>query len=131
MRRPDWPVRLNQYILAVRDRPFAYGEYDCCIFVAGAIEAMTGVDHMAEFRGHYDSVETGRQALRAIGHGTLLKTLYKKFGKPLPGAHGRKGDLAWYNGALGLVLGRQAMFIGVNGYALVPLSRLTRGFRVG
>jgi hypothetical protein len=122
---------LNEYILAVRERPFAYGNYDCCIFVAGAIEAMTGADPMAEYRGQYDSVETGKAALRTLGQGTLLKTLYRKFGKPLPGAHGRKGDIAWYNGAVGLVLGRVAMFVGAGGFVLVPLSRLTRVFRVG
>jgi hypothetical protein len=85
---------------------------------------------MAEYRGQYDSVETGKTVLRSIGAGTLLKTLYKKLGKPLPGAYGRKGDLAWYNQALGLVLGRYAMFIGVHGYVLVPLSKLKYTFRV-
>lgn len=130
-RFPDWPVRLNQYLLAVRERSFAYGSYDCCIFVAGAIEAMTGADPMPEYRGQYNSVETGKAALRTLGQGTLLKTLYRKFGKPLPGAHGRKGDIAWYNGALGLVLGRVAMFVGVNGFVLVPLSQLQYTFRVG
>lgn len=129
-RRPDWPVRLNQYIVSVRDRPFAYGNYDCCIFVAGAIEAMTGEDPMTEYRGQYDSVATGAAALRTLGQGTLFKTLYRKFGKPLPGAHGRKGDIAWYNGALGLVLGRVAMFVGVNGFVLAPLSRLKYIWRV-
>jgi len=131
MRRPDWDIRFNEYLIAVRDREFRYGVHDCCIFAADAIHEMTGVDPMAEFRGRYDSVETGRQALREIGAGTLLKTLYKKFGKPLPGAFGCKGDLAWYNGALGIVLGPQAIFIGIDGYKLVPLAKLDRIFKTG
>jgi hypothetical protein len=121
---------LNLYLLGAQRRSFAYGEHDCCTFAAGAIEAMTGVDYMAEFRGRYDSVETGKEALKSIGHGSLLKTLYKKFGKPLSGAHGRKGDLAWYRGALGLVLGRQAIFLGREGIVLVRLSQLQRVFPV-
>ncbi len=130
MRRPDWPIKLNEYILAVRDKPFHYGQHDCCTFVAGAILAMTGEDPMAEYREQYDSVAAGKKALQSLGSGTLLKTLRKKFGKPLPGAHGRKGDIAWYDGALGLVLGRYAMFVGVNGYVMAPLSKLKYTFRV-
>lgn len=136
-RYPDWPVRLNQYILAVHDREFKYGEHDCCLFLAGEVIAITGEDPMAEYRGHYDSLESGERLVREIGAGTVLKTLYKKFGRPLPGAMGRKGDIAWYkdddhpDGAVGLVLGRQAMFIGENGYVLIRLSRIKYIFRVG
>jgi hypothetical protein len=34
---------------------FAYGERDCCLWVADAVGVMTGVDIAAEFRGRYHS----------------------------------------------------------------------------
>lgn len=131
MRYPDWPTRLSQYVIEEQKKPFKYGEHDCCTFLAGAVIAMTGEDRMAEFRGKYDSRASGAQALREIGNGTLMKTLYKKFGKPVPGAHGRRGDIALYeSGALGLVLGRYAIFLGEDGYQHIPISQLKKVFRV-
>jgi hypothetical protein len=49
-RRGDWQSRLSEYVVAVARQPFKYGELDCGLFVAGAIEAMTGVDVAAELR---------------------------------------------------------------------------------
>ncbi len=43
-RRPDWPARLRTIIEAARERPFSWGQHDCCLFASDAIEAMTGVD---------------------------------------------------------------------------------------
>ncbi len=42
-RLPDWPTRLDRYVCAMRDVPFAWGVNDCVSFAAGAVEAMTGV----------------------------------------------------------------------------------------
>lgn len=58
-RLPDWRVRLQAYVETVRRRPFEYGETDCAIFVAGAVEAMTGEDHAAAYRGRYSTMAEG------------------------------------------------------------------------
>ena len=89
MRRPDWPIRLNEYIVSTRDKKFRYGRHDCTTFISGAVKAMTGVDPMAEFRGKYASKESANVALKEIGSGNLYRTLVKKLGKPVAGAHGR------------------------------------------
>jgi hypothetical protein len=51
-RRGDWQSRLSDYLVAVARRPFKYGDLDCGLFVAGAIESMSGVDVARELRGY-------------------------------------------------------------------------------
>lgn len=128
-RFPDWPIRLNKYILEVEKKEFQLGTHDCCTFAAGAIEAMTGKDYMPEFRGIYDDWQSAEDALDKVGYDNLYKTLTKKFGKAVIGQKGQKGDLAFYEGSCGIVLGRYAMFLGENGYAFVLLPKLQRAFR--
>ena len=40
-RLDDWPTRLNAFIDAARERPFAWGTWDCCTFAAAAVETVT------------------------------------------------------------------------------------------
>lgn len=129
-RYPDWPVRLNEYIIEVEKKEFKLGTHDCCTFTAGAIEAITGEDPMPEFRGHYDDWQSAEDVLDEIGYDNLYKTLIKKFGSPILGVKGQKGDLAFYEGSCGIVLGRYAMFLGEGGYMYVLLRHLQRAFRI-
>jgi hypothetical protein len=126
----DWAPRLNAYLIEVQGNQFELGVFDCCTFAAGAIEAMTGVDHMAEFRGAYDSWESSDEALQTLGAGDLLSTLTEKFGEPVPGCRGIKGDLCWFEGGLGIVLGVYAIFLSDQGLAYLKLSRLEYCFKV-
>ncbi len=131
MRYPDWPIRLNGYITDVRNEQFELGVFDCCTFAAGCIKAITGVDHMPEFRGHYDSWDTADKALKEIGHQNLYKTLYKKFGPALPGVQGQVGDLAFYDGCCGIIMGRYALFLASGGFSHVRITFVQRIFRIG
>ena len=78
-RLPDWEERLAAYLEPLRTRPFEWGAHDCCTFTAGAVEAMTGVDPMPEFRGRYTTAIGSARALRRYGAGTLDATLDGKF----------------------------------------------------
>ncbi len=123
-----WAPRLNQYLLDMQAVEFEMGVHDCCTFIAGAISVMMedGMDYMSEFRGEYDSWETAAPFL----DDKLIAILTSKFGDPLPGCYGRKGDIAIYETSLGLVLGPRAIFLGANGLAYVKLSHLDKCFRV-
>ncbi len=131
-RYADWPIRLNAYILEAQKQEFKMGTYDCCIFAAGAVEAMTGVDPMPEFRGKYDSWRSSAKALKKIGAGTttLYDTLRAKFGPSLAGVYGQKGDIVMYEDACGVMLGRMGLFIGENGFVYVRIRHLSHTFRV-
>lgn len=131
MRYVDWPIRLNKYFMSVKDLKFEYGVHDCCTFSAGAVQAITGEDDlMSEFRGKYSTREESQSVLKSIGAGTLLRTLRKKFGPPVNGASGQRGDIAWYNGACGIVIGRDGIFITKDGYGTVSIRNIKWAFHV-
>lgn len=79
-RRPDWERHL---MAAIEHTPgFAWGEADCCTFAARVVEAMTGHDLLAVFRGRY---QNARGALRFINQGGGLQALIsERLGPPLP-----------------------------------------------
>lgn len=63
MRRENWRSALIAYIDDRTGEPFAYGVNDCLLMVAGAVAAMTGVDHAGPFRGRYSSLAEGRRLI--------------------------------------------------------------------
>jgi hypothetical protein len=64
-RFPDWTERLEPVLEAQSLRAFAYGNWDCCLFVADAALAMTGFDPAADYRGAYGDYGSGLKILRA------------------------------------------------------------------
>lgn len=67
IRFPDWQSRLDNFLIENAARKFRYGRWDCSLFVCDAIQAMTGIDPAASFRGLYSS---RKQAM------TILKERY-------------------------------------------------------
>ncbi len=129
-RKETWPRLLNEYVVKAQHLKWELGVHDCCTFCAGAVKAITGIDTMAEFRGKYDSPETYAKALEEFGSGTLYKTLRAKFGKPVHGAQGRRGDIAFYEGSCGIIMGRSAFFLHKEGLGQVSITQIQRAFRV-
>jgi hypothetical protein len=122
MRISTWEEALSNYIITKRHEPFEYGVNDCCLFAAGAVEAITGEDPMSEFRGKYDSLKTSLKAIKDIGAGTLEATMDGKFPEVAIG-HAQRGDLAFFNDSVGVVVGGFAYFVSDDG-----LERINRSF---
>lgn len=141
MRAPDWEARLSDWIVANRDRPFEWGAWDCVLAAMSAVEAMTGEDPGAAYRGRYDTKEGAAQALRTIGAGTLLKTVDAQFERR-PTGRARRGDLFWFEGAVGICIGGAGLFVGEErladkasialraGLITIPRSLLTKAWTV-
>lgn len=110
-RYPDWDARLAAYLEPLHARPFAWGTHDCCIFSAGAVEAMTGVDPMPEFRGRYTTAIGSARALTRYGAGTLEATLDGKF-EPIAPALAQRGDVVMSSGLLGICWGGFLIAVG-------------------
>lgn len=130
-RYPDWAPRLNRFISSVRDNRFEWGKWDCVTFASDAVQVMTGVDMIPEYRGQYSTEQEGDELLRKIGEGKLYRTMRKKLGRSVPGVYGHKGDVAFYEGRCGIILGRMAMFTGSEGYVFVKLTHIQRAFHIG
>jgi hypothetical protein len=104
MRLPDWKSRLLTYLQHAAARPFAFGTHDCALFVAGAVEAMTGVDPAAEYRGRYKTLNGGLRAIQRVGfedHVSMACYLYEQIHPSLAAP----GDIAVIDTAEGVALG--------------------------
>ena len=110
-RLPDWERRLAAFLDANRGRVFEWGTWDCTVFSAGAVEAMTGENPALEFAGKYADETGAKEALRTLGAGTLLKTLDGKFERK-PVGFAQRGDLVMFSRSVGIVMGRYALSVG-------------------
>jgi len=101
-RLPGWETRFYAY-LADALRAVQEGREDyCALFAAGAVEAITGEDPAAAFRGRYREVADNLE--------TVISGLFPEIA---PGLAGR-GDLAWHEGSVGVIIGGEALFIGAH-----------------
>src|SRR5690242_8272988 len=81
-RYQDWPERLAAFVATMRDRPFAWGSWDCCLFVAAAIKEMTGVDFGEPFRATGYNDEASAYAIVAE-YGSTEALWNSLLGKPV------------------------------------------------
>ena len=123
MRLANWPELLYAYIEAARTAPFEYGKHDCCMFAAGAVEAMTGMNPMSQLR--YAGRLGAERLIRKAG--SLDALVYRTLGEPLesPALAGR-GDVViadLENGpTVGICVGADLVFAGNPGIVFRPRS---------
>lgn len=129
-RHSNWDQLLNEYIALKRDEPFQYGKNDCCMFAAGAVEAITGIDPMSEFRNEYDNLKTSIIALKNIGNGDLESTLDAKFPE-IPVSSAQRGDLAFFSDSIGVISGDFAWFVSDDGLERIYREDWDKAWSVG
>lgn len=138
-RLEDWPTRLERYVLAQQKAKFRYGQLDCCLFVAGAIEAMTGVD-IAPFREYHSRRTASQLAVTYCGRKSVRAIVEKAFeeaGMPkIPPAFACRGDAVLIkrpsDSSLGIVdlNGRDILLLAREGFARQPISLAVQAWRV-
>jgi hypothetical protein len=132
VRFPDWPVRLAAFVEARRERAFSWGDSDCCLFVCDGIEAMTGVDPGARWRGLYASEKGARRVLRDNGGVAGIATLV--LGDSVPPALAGRGDVLLIDTpageALALCLGATIAAQGANGIEFMNPASAKCAWRV-
>lgn len=137
MRFADWPSRLDGVIRGAAKRPLSYGEHDCCLFVADAVFAMTGIDAAAPFRGKYRSALAAYRLLAPmggiVGAVTTIATQYRF--EEVPPLFAQRGDVVLVRNAGRLLLGVVApnghiAATGYDGIVFLPLSHAVNAWRV-
>lgn len=134
-RKPDWAMRLDRFLLDHAHAPFAYGRFDCCLFVADAVLAMTGTDLAEPFRGLYRTRKTAFQAVEIYCGERSVRTLIERaafeHGMPaIPVALAQRGDLLLlkrpkgYSLALLALNGRDALVMRRIGIWRLPLAEI-------
>ena len=122
---------LNDYVLLVRNKPFAWFTHDCLTFTNGAFKAMYGKGWADDWIGKYHKGNKPfkRDQLRKIFE---AKTIEDAISKKLTRFDGipPKGALVltdqcrkWIIGkAMGIAYGRYGIFLANNGLETVPIE---------
>lgn len=129
-RKSNWEQELSDYLISKRDLPFQYGSHDCAHFVAGAVEAITGENPMAEITDSYDSQIGSLRVLKGLGFDDVEQFTDSKFTSTLVG-FAQAGDIALYDGCLGIVISSKAVFVTEIGYTFVDRSEWLKAWEVG
>lgn len=138
IRTKGWRIRLGAYLDAIEQTPHAWGTHDCALgLAAGAIEAMTGEDIAASYRGRYTTPEEALNVLRSEGFETLdalVGTLLPVMG----GGDAGIGDLGFvadkespFGGFLGVLVGERLVVLTPKGKGTLPRTSARTAFRVG
>jgi hypothetical protein len=137
-RLTNWRARLTAAMTYDPKAPFAWGSNDCFLGLAvPAIEAVTGQDLGAAFRGKYSDFEGAKAALAAAGFADLAAAAANYFPE-IPVARAHIGDIVTlesgseaFGVALGVVIGERIMVLTPRGHATVKMTSASRAFRVG
>lgn len=128
-KQPGWQARLTAFLADNYRRPFQPGVWDCAIWAAGAVQAMTGEDHMRGLRG-YRTIAEGKKRLQAKGYDDHIAYVAAWLPEIAP-AFAQIGDVAVIGeDSLGIVQGAQVYLFGANGFGLMPTTVISRAFRV-
>ncbi len=148
-RHEQWEAKRHHSIEAHKAKPFAWGEHDCALSVCNHVQAMTGIDLAAAFRGQYESEDAALAAMgRICRDATTLEHVVEQLAaqrgipeiKPL---HAQRGDVVLLDNpspstglnrqALGIVHlnGRHVVVTGPDGLRLLRLAHVRRAWRIG
>jgi len=103
-RYADWRTRLSVYLHEVAHKPFQWGEHDCALFAAGAVQAMTGEDFASDHRAKYKTLIGGLRRLKQVGFADHAEMAASIFDECHPSS-AHVGDLAAIETDEGIALG--------------------------
>ncbi len=122
LKRFDWASRMYDVIAAHQGKEFAWGDNDCCLFVARAVDAMTDSSlELALSQAYWDEPS----ALAFIAVSGDLETAVSDYLGPSTKDRATRGDVVLVDGglgdALGICTGKSVVCMGPKG--LRELSR--------
>lgn len=125
-RLPDWQARLGALVTAAQNRPFEWGQNDCCLWGADVVCAITGRDVAAPYRGTYTTFEGAMNLLDKLGGLYGVATHVYGLGVPYTAVYARHGDIVITRGfddvpVLALANGCTAVAPGPAGLVALPL----------
>lgn len=133
-RLPDWPERLAALVEARRHAPFEWGRHDCALFAADGIEAVTGEQPFADWRGRYASEDEADRETGGSVEVTVAAELARWGACEIEPQTAQRGDVVMVRAgnaeAVGVVLGEVVAVPGVERLAFVPLRKAYRAWAV-
>ena len=74
-KKEDWEKHLNNFVQSNFDKPFVWGQWDCCLFSDACIKAMTGQSLIPK-ELHWVDKESALETIRDYGI-TLINSIRK------------------------------------------------------
>ena len=127
----DWQLRLEACLAERWALPFEWGKQDCCLFAADCVQAITGADWAASFRGQYDSKVSAYRML--VDAGGMEAVAAAALGEQIAPAMAQTGDIGMVEDAgraLVVCGGGNWLGAGLDGLECVAASRVVRAWRV-
>lgn len=132
--RPDgWEARLAAVIGAARTRPFVWGRHDCTTWAAEVVEAVSGVAVRPWWAGCYRTARGARAHLKRMGFEDLAIAVTALTGRaPVGPETAQRGDLVLKadERALGVCIGRDALFLDLEGLSVAPMTAVRMAWRL-
>ena len=136
MRRENWPSRLTEIINAASSRRFLCGEYDCFIFCADVVEAITGRDLFEgyDFRGKYKTPKGAIKLIKKNGF-VDIEAIWDHFAEPVDISFAQRGDIILIDvdeelPATGPVIDSRAAFLSKQGVTYRNVADGLRAWRI-
>lgn len=102
----NWPMAFAAALSHAENKPFIWGENDCCLFACNCILAITGVDLARTFRGYTTEPEAAAFIAGYGGLYELVAAVCREHGMPeIPPRQARRGDPVLFEGGEGPTLG--------------------------
>lgn len=134
-RVPDWQRRLRDVFARYRAQPVVCGVSDCGTLWADAVEAVTGVDVLADLRGTYQTPDEAVAALARLGFADARALADARFSAVWP-EDLHRGDLGFAETLAGgspiaspaIIDAGHAFTVGPTGLVAFPRSLITYGW---
>ncbi len=128
-RLPGWEGALARVIAQASSRSFVYGEWDCALFVARAVLAVTGRDLRPDWS--YETRADGVRLMRAAGYRDHVAYFRAHCGCLESPRLALPGDIAVMPGrSLGILQGRMVYQLTPRGMALAPAGLMREALAV-
>jgi hypothetical protein len=126
MRRHDWSSKLYEYISDNAGREFSWGENDCCLFVARAVDVICDTKHAVSLASRYHDEATAQAYIEQSGGIIAAVNTFigphKTEGRPM------RGDVVVFEGkyghTLGICIGSNVVSVSALGVVYIPRAEI-------
>ncbi|KAB2764795.1 hypothetical protein F9K98_01225 [Brucella anthropi] len=129
MRHHDWEKRLVAITEAHLNSPMVWGQSDCILTAADAVEAVLGDDPAKDIRGKYKSKTAAYRLIKQRGFKSVAEALSSLF-EEIPVALAQRGDLGVYENTAGYFCEYGFAVKGEDGLRFLPRTMAEKAFKV-
>lgn len=112
-------MTLPEYISLHANKPFKWGENDCCTFIGEWARIKTGRDYLAEHKPWTTAKQAARKLRDLGGLSVLLQSTLKQINPNMA----QDGDLTIYQGTAHLFSGRHIVSVGLDGLVFTDRTK--------